>query len=279
MPFNKVLNQDFYIKDDQIVLSDEYKNTNLTKFKKITGTRLSSILNLSDYNSPVKMWAQMVNIYTEPMDPMYSQAGNIIEPKIHKWVCEKTNINFKQHNPAQCKWDVFSDVKIFGGIPDGEPVDESGNLLYPEMPILEIKTTSIDSFKFKKENGLFILQKDENNHPIVKNQGEKKAKWFDINKNIIIPDEYKFQLGLYCYLRDTTKGLFAIAFLETNDYINPESTNINEREIYLVDFNIDLNIFKKYISQAEEWYNNYILKGISPKMSKEDLEWLKTQIG
>lgn len=278
MPFIKKNNIDFKLENNKIVLSDNFLKENLSKFKKITGTRLSSILNHSSYNSPVKMWAQMVNIYTEPMDPMYSEAGNIIEPKIHKWVCSKTGINFKQHNPFECKWDVFKENKIFGGIPDGEPVDDNGNFLYPEKPILEIKTTSIDSFKFKKENGLFTLLKDANNHPIVKVKGEKKQKWFDANSNIIIPDEYKYQLGLYCFLRNTESGIFAIAFLETIDYINPSSTKIEEREIYLVDFSIDLKLFAKEIEKAEKWYNDHILKGISPELSKEDLEWFNTQI-
>ncbi len=278
MPFNKVFNKDFKIENNRIVLSKEYLDLNLSKFKKITGTRLSAILNKSDYNSPVKMWAQMVNIYTEQMDEMYAKAGNIIEPKIHKWVCEKTGINFKQHNPLECKWDVFSENKIFGGIPDGEPIDQNGNFLYPSSPILEIKTSSIDAFKFKRENGLFVLQKDENNFPIVKSKGEKKAKWFDAKNNIVIPEEYKYQLGLYCYLRNVDKGLFAIAFLTTEDYIYPQQTNINEREIYLVDFNIDLAIFKKEIDKAEKWYNKFIINGISPELTKEDLEWFNSQI-
>lgn len=278
MPIIKKINDDFKLENNRIILSQNYLTNNVSKFKKITGTRLSAILNKSSYNSPVKMWAQMVNIYSEPMDPMYAEAGNIIEPKIHQWVCQKTGINFKQHNPFECKWDVFSDNKIFGGIPDGEPIDENGNYLYPSHPILEIKTSSIDSFKFKKENGLFVLLKDSNNHPIVKNKGEKKQKWFTNDGNIVIPDEYKYQLGLYCFLRNTTKGIFAVAFLETDDYIKPQFTNINNREIYLVDFKINIDIFKKEIKEAEKWYEEHILKGISPELTKEDFEWFNAQI-
>lgn len=278
MPFNKKYNYDFFIKDDHLVLSDEYLKNNLGKFKKITGTRLSSVLNKNEYISPVKVWSMMVNIYNEPMDKMYADAGNIIEPKIHQWVCNHLNLNFKQYNPISCQWDVFKNNQIFGGIPDGEPIDDNGNFLYPNQPILEIKTTSIDAFKFKKINGLLILEKDINNHPVVKSKGEKRKKWFDSNNNIIIPQEYLYQLGLYCYLRNTSKGIFAICFLETDDYINPELTDIKNREIYLVDIDIDLNSFKNEIDNAEKWYHEYIEKGISPKLSKNDLDWLKTQI-
>ncbi len=157
-------------------------------------------------------------------------------------------------------------------------LNSNGNLLYPSQPILEIKTSSIDAFKFKKEDGLFKLVKDENNHPVVKAPGDKKKKWFDASGNMVIPDEYKYQLGLYCYLRNTEKGMFAVCFLETDDYIDPSKTDVNEREIYLVDFKIDLNEFKKVISTAEKWYLDFIKTGISPKLSKEDLEWFNEQI-
>ncbi len=78
--------------------------------------------------------------------------------------------------PAQVKWDVFQENKIFGGIPDGEPVDDKGNFLYPKFPMLEIKTTSIDSFVYKKNKNDFILQKDANGNPVVKKIGEKRKK-------------------------------------------------------------------------------------------------------
>ncbi len=278
MPFSKKNNEDFCIENNRIVLSENYLQKNSFSFKKITGTRLSSILCQSDYSSPVKTWAQMVNIYYETLDPMYADAGNIIEPKIRDYVSQSTNIKYISHDPAACKWDVFKENPIFGGIPDGEPVDKDNHLCYPDLPILEIKTSSIDAFKFKKEHGLFVLVKDENNHPVVKSVGEKKKKWFNTNHEIIIPSEYQYQLGLYCYLRNAPKGLFAVCFLETNDYINPASTDITQREIYLVDFTIDLNEFKNVIAQAEQWYNEYIKKGISPELTKEDLEWINEQL-
>lgn len=278
MPFNKKINQDFYLKNNRIVLSPEYLKNNISRFKKITGTRLASVISKNKYTSPVKIWTLMVNIYSEAIDPMYGIIGNLIEPKIHKWVCEKTNINFKQYNPFEIKWDVFKDNKIFGGIPDGEPIDTNGNLLYPSKPMLEIKTTSIDSFKFKKEGNLFVLQKDANNHPIIKKIGEKQEKWFDLNNDIIIPDEYKYQLGLYCYLRNISNGLFAICFLETKDYIEPKEVNINDRRIELVEFKVDLEEFKNIIEYATDWYKDFIENGSSPELSAEDLKWFNDEI-
>ncbi len=277
MGFTKKINQDFFLKDDRIYLSEQYLKNNIKKFKKITGSRFAAILGQSDFVSPVKAWAIMVNIYFEPMEELFANAGNIIEPKIKDWVCQQTKINYIQYNPLEVGFDIFKDNKIFGGIPDGEPIDKYGNLLYPEAPMLEIKTSSIDSFVFKKNKNLFELVKDDNGAPKVKNKGEKRQKWFSSNNEIIIPKEYKFQLGLYCYLRNISKGIFAICFLETNDYLYPEKCLIEKREKVLVDFNIDLNEFKKFIDYANEWYQSFITKGMSPKLSSDDLAWFNSE--
>jgi len=278
MPLIKNIDNFFELINDQIVLSPAYIAKNKWKFKKITGTRLSAVLGENIFSSPVKMWAMMVGIYSESIDPIYCKIGNEIEPKIFDYVAEKTNIKYKQYIPQKIKWDVFQENKIFGGIPDGEPFNELGQLSYPKYPMLEIKTTSIDSFKFKKEGNLFILQKDELGHPLIKEKNGKKNKWFDSTGNIIIPVDYSYQLGLYCYLRNITKGLFAICFLEHIDYINPENININERDVRLIDFSLNRDEFNKKIIVATNWYNDFIQKGISPIMSKNELFWFKEEL-
>lgn len=277
MGFTKKFNQDFFLKDNRIVLSENYLKNNVNKFKKITGSRFASILGQSEFVSPAKVWAMMVNIYFEPMEELFANAGNVIEPKIKDWVCQQTKINYIQYNPSKVGFDIFKDNKIFGGIPDGEPVDEQGKLLYPQAPILEIKTSSIDSFVFRKNKNLFELVKDENGAPKVKNKGEKRQKWFSSTNEIIIPKEYKFQLGLYCYLRNVSKGIFAICFLETNDYLHPEKCSIDEREKILVDFDVNLKEFRKSIDYANDWYETFIKKGISPKLSDADLAWFNSE--
>ncbi|MGL4950636.1 MAG: MPN551 family DNA-binding protein [Mycoplasma sp.] len=277
MPFTKTKDIDFKIVNNRIILSPEFLEQNKSKFKKITGSRFASVINKSSYNSPVKAWAMMVGIYTEPMDQTLAKVGNTIEPKIHKYVCEKLGINFKQYNPFEIKWDAFPENKIFGGIPDGEPVDSNGKLLYPSQPMLEIKTTSIDAFVYKFNKNLCTLQKDVLGAPIVKAKGEKKAKWFNANGDIVISNEYKYQLGLYCYLRNIELGLFAICFLETEDYTNPENCDVFKREIKLVDYKIDLKEFSTIIEYAENWYHKYIEKGISPEMSEKDMEWFNNE--
>lgn len=274
MPFTKIKNIDFKIQNNKIVLTDEYKATHSKKFKKITGSRFCNVLGLNPLSSSFKTWCQMVDIYYEPMDEIMANAGNIIEPKLRTWIEENSNYKFTFYDPKKCGFDVFKDNPIFGGIPDGEPLI-NGKIDYKDAPILEIKTTSIDSFLYKKIDYVFKLQYDDNNKPIIKLKNGKYEKWFDESKKIIIPTEYLFQLGLYCYLRNTNKGLFVICFLEYDDYFDPCKCDVNKRKIEVVEYEVDLQAFSTWINKAEQWYNNHILTGISPEMNNEDLEFVK----
>lgn len=274
MPFIKK-EKNFKIENNKIILSDSYINSNKSKFKKITGSRLASIIGENQYCSEVKVWAMMVNIYSELMDPIYANAGNIIEPKIKDYVEEVLKIKYLSYDPKKIGFDIFKDNKIFGGIPDGEPLNKNNELDYPNKPMLEIKTTSIDAFEFTKKDGSLWIKRDENNLPIIKSKGTKKEKWFDKNGEIVIPSEYKFQLGLYCYLRNIKSGVFAIAFLEYEDYIMPENFNPSEREIKIVNFELNNEEFKKVINYCEWWFKNYVEKGISPNLNSNDITWLK----
>ncbi|GAA5414579.1 MPN551 family DNA-binding protein [Ureaplasma ceti] len=277
MPFIKKYGEDFIFEDNQIKLTPKYLAANQKKFKKITGSRMASVLGLNNFSSPVKTWAMMVGIYTEPMDQMIANAGNIIEPKIKDYVEQKTGIKYLQYNPMAVKFDVFKEDPVFGGIPDGEPLNAQGDIDYTTSPMLEIKTSAIDSFVYKKEKNLFVLQKDELGHPIVKSEGTKRQKWFNSNNDVLVPNEYKFQLGLYCYLRHINHGIFAICFLKRDDYIDPNSCNVFEREIQLVDFTLSLDKFKYWVDSARLWYDNYIKMGVSPELSLEDREWFESE--
>lgn len=274
MPFKAKIKEDFIIENNIIKLTDKYLKNNKQKFKKITGSRLASILNKNKYVSPVKIWCMMTNLYFEEMDPILSNVGQVIEPKIKQHVENITKINYLSYDPFKVKWDIFSDNDIFGGIPDGEP-SVNGKVDYSKNePMLEIKTTSIDSFVYKTVDGVLKLQLDNKNVPLVKKVNGKKESWYE-NGVINIPIEYKLQLCLYLYLRNVTKGMFAIAFLEKEDYANPQEFNPENRHIELVEINLTLEKFDKVIEASKNWYNKYIKNGESPPLSVEDIKWLK----
>ena len=284
MPFIKQLNKDFFIKNNHIELSTEYIKDPKFSVKKITGTTFGSVLGLNKYKTPLKTWAIMVGIYKETMDETLAKTGTIIEPKIREYAQEKLNLKFKVYNPREIKYDVFKDDKVYGGIPDGEPVDEFGNISYSDdKPMLEVKTSSCDSLVYKQtEENQLRMVKDENGFPIVKVPGGKKAEWFDADNKFIIPLEYKYQLGLYLYLRKVKKGVFAVGFLQREDYKNMEDFDPNKREIHLVNFSIkDPSQLEKAIEYGREWYKKYVKSEpcISPKISsKEDIDWLKKEL-
>nr|QIQ09900.1 hypothetical protein PlMoll_0630 [uncultured Mycoplasmataceae bacterium] len=278
MPFIKNINNDFSIKDNRIVLSKNYFDNYHNRFAKITGTRFSCILGQNKFSSPFKTWAIMTKIYKEEMDPTLSKVGCAIEPKVREYVEKELGCKYLSYDPIQIRFDVFHENKIFGGIPDGEPV-VNGHIDYSKFPMLEIKTTSIDSFVYKKENGSFLMKKDENGYPLIKLPGEKRNSWYCDN-DIVISEEYKYQLGLYLYLRNIDKGIFAVTFLTGEDYVHPENYVANEHEIALVNFSInDLDHFKQKVEYAKQWYIDHIQTGISPKMTAEDKKWLKEELG
>jgi hypothetical protein len=132
----------------------------------------------------------------------------------------------------------MSDLKV---------IDYSNN-----KPMLEIKTSSIDSFVYKKERNELKMQKDATGLPLIKTKDTKKASWFNSEQRICIPTEYCLQLALYLYLRNITHGVFAIGFLEAEDYLHPELFQTTNREIRIVDFNIKREQVTPLIEYAEK---------------------------
>lgn len=280
MPFTKQFNKDFYIKNNRIYLSDEYVNKNKKYFKKITGSRFASILNLNQYTSPVQAWCTIVNIYKDEMDPTLARVGTTIEPKIRDYVTKVTNIKFKVYNPSEVNWNVFDD-SIFGGIPDGEPIDNNGNFVYEQgFPMLEIKTSSEDKLSYEKINGFLRIKKDANNWPIVKEIGKKKESWF-VNKQFKVSTEYCLQLLLYMYLRNVKKGMFAVAFLKPEDYVYPEKFDPQKHEIHFAELNInDFNSLESTIAYARDWYKLYVIDNhYSMPLEERDKKWLSEELG
>ena len=280
MPFTKQINKDFYIKNNRIYLSDEYDNKNKKYFKKITGSRFASILNLNQYTSPVQAWCTIVNIYKDEMDSTLAIVGSTIEPKIRDYVTKITNIKFKVYNPIEVKWNVFDDP-VFGGIPDGEPIDNNGNFAYDQgLPMLEIKTSSEDKLSYEKINGSFRIKKDANNFPIIKEIGKKKESWF-VNQQFKVSTEYCLQLLLYMYLRNVKNGIFAVAFLKPEDYVYPEKFDADKHEIHFAELNInDFNNLESTIAYARDWYKLYVIDNhYSMKLEERDKKWLSEELG
>ena len=58
--------------------------------------------------------------------------------ELERKLFQENNIKFKTYIPSQINWNVFDD-DVFGGIPDGEPVNDNGEFSYDDgLPMLEI---------------------------------------------------------------------------------------------------------------------------------------------
>ena len=221
--------------------------------KKITGSRIASILGLNDYSTPFKAACEIAKLYKGDEPTKYTEAGEIVEPKIRNYVrinAEKLfkNSYFKTvpgiEDPIpkeKCYFEHFPNNEPFGGMVDGY-VLENGK----KAAILEIKSS------------------------------KSRTTWFDENGNEIVPPTYVFQASLYAKLANLSKIVFAIGFLEDRDYDNPYDwvPNENNTVVRIVD-PIDMTV---PMQEAVEWYNKYILGGITPQWTNEDLELVEKLI-
>lgn len=293
MKFKKFEHQeDFFYKDKQIFLTESGLNK-VKKRKKITGSRLAAVLGKNSFTSPFKVWCDILGFYEMEMEDFFIKAGISIEPKLLKFFSKKLNKDFVSYDAREIYYDAFREVEIFGGIPDGEEYKDG-----KVTSILEIKTTQIDKYQWKIHNNEYILDKKDGKPQII-SYGGGLSKWFK-KKQFLIPEEYKYQLALYLYLRNIDTGYFGVAFLNQDDYFapenfDPETTNQTYADL-MVDENLPENLkplfsqgrviviekmiinlqeFQKIVDYAKDWYEKHIIKGISPELTDEDLEWFR----
>lgn len=270
MAFVKKFRTDFFIENNHIKLSKDYLNRTSHKFKKITGTRLASVLGMDAYRSPLKIWTVITNLYEEFIEPTFAEVGKIIESKILTYAREKLQHDYHSYDPVEHGWDLFKSNKYFGGIPDAEAEN---------APMLEIKTASLDDFCYRYDEHVkaFLLRKDSNGVPLVKDANGKYRKWH-ANGKIVVPKNYKVQLALYLYLRQQIEGMFVICFLKKEDYAFPHECDVSRREVIFEKMRLNLKIFDRYINDAKQWYEKYVLNGISPPMTDQDVKWFFDEI-
>jgi hypothetical protein len=111
----------------------------------------------------------MTNLFKDVFDPTLAKVGNAVEPIVRDYLTKILNQKYLVYDPSKINWDVFKENTIFGGVPDGEPINSSGAVDYTNAsPMIEIKTTSIDSFVYVSKNSQLQMQKDNNGYPIIK---------------------------------------------------------------------------------------------------------------
>lgn len=216
--------------------------------KKITATRLATILGLNPWSTPFEIWCEITKTYQKPFeDTIYTLAGKAIEPKQIDYM-RKAYVMDNLITPTDRygedyfnkTWgDFFGDTPIFGGMWDSLLEDEDKK---PEA-VLEFKTT------------------------------KRSEDWA-----VDIPEYYALQAALYAYLLGVDDVIMVASFLAEKDYKAPEKFKPSAKNTITVEFKVSERYpdFAAKVEQATAWWNAHVVTGVSPDFDeKKDAEILK----
>lgn len=204
--------------------------------KKITGTRLASILGLNPWSTPFEVWCAIMRVYEKPFEEtIYTAAGKVIEPKQAEYAAQHyfwriikspTDI-FGENYFKKTRGDFYHDRTALGGMWDYLFVDKDGN----PTGVLEMKTT-------------------------------KRAE--DWEKDI--PEYYALQAALYAYLLGVDDVFMVASFLEQNDYKDPSKFVCTTDNTIVRPFRVSERYpdFERVIQTAKRWWKKHVEGGISP---------------
>ena len=232
----------------------------IKKNKKITGTHFPTVLNTNPYTTPFEVWCRCTRTYEKPFEGnKYTNAGQIIEPKVFDFLRNSMGFGNRLITPEDVygkdhfkkTWgDFYPNESIYGGMWDALIKDEHGNIEY----VVEIKTVQVDG-----------------------RSGSLEQRW----EGGEAPHYQALQASLYAYLLGVDKVLMVAVALEDKkgDYEHPEQVvpSFGNGNVYIDEFTVSERYpnFDLYIAQATDWWNRYVLTGISPVYDeKKDAEIL-----
>ena len=233
----------------------------IKKNKKITGTHFPTVLGVNPFSSPFEAWCRCTRTYETPFEGnKYTNAGQIIEPKVFDFLRDSMGFGDKLITPEDVygkdhfkkTWgDFYPNTEIFGGMWDALVIDDNRKVEY----VVEIKTVQVDG-----------------------RSGSLEERWKDGEA----PHYQALQASLYAYLLGADKVLMVAVALKDSegDYEHPEKVvpAYANSNVYIDEFKISERYpnFDMYIAQAKEWWNMYVLTGISPEYDeKKDADILK----
>lgn len=230
-------------KGNQIVLEKPCANP-----KKLTMTRLGSILGINAWSSDFEVWCEMNRVWSDTFTENEStKAGNVIEPIVREYlktkVYESDNIVSPEeyygnlYDKLMIKKDFFQDNKIFGGMWDTARVKQGDKDVFLE--ILEQKTT------------------------------KRSEDWVDG-----VPLYYLVQGLGYAHMLGVNYLSMVVTVLDDKHLRHPERFKPNAKNTAQYDFIVDETKItlpsgeKVTIAEcfdiAEQWYQKHVVKGVSP---------------
>ena len=233
----------------------------IKKNKKITGTHFPTILGVNPFSTPFEVWCRCTRTYEKPFEGnKYTNAGQVIEPKVFDFLRNSMGFGKNVLIPEEAfgkdyfkkTWgDFYKNHLFLGGMWDALITDDNGKVEY----VVEIKTVQVDG-----------------------RSGTLDERWKDGKA----PDYQALQASLYAYLLGVDKVIMVAVALKDSegDYEHPEQVvpSFAKGNVYIDEFKISERYpnFDLYIEKATDWWNRYVLTGISPEYDeKKDAEILK----
>lgn len=222
--------------------SKQIKITPPKRPKKLTGTRFAAILGLNKWSTPFEAWCEITRTYEKPFeDTIYTIAGKTIEPKQIEYMKKAYGMNniatptdlYGADYFNKTFGDFFPSNKVFGGMWDSIRQADG-----KPVAVLEFKTT-------------------------------KRAEDWEED----IPEYYALQAALYAYLLGVDKVIMVCSFLEEKDYNAPETFVPSPRNTLVHPFSLSMRyptFEEDFIKPALEWWNTYVIGGISPEYDEKD---------
>lgn len=219
------------------------------RLKKITGTRVASILGMNPHSSPFKVACELAGLYPGDKANKYIDAGNILEPVLRSYLSKDCDamlraplrvpdgktIDVEEPVPKEtCGYDHFHNEPVFGGMVDGY-IRENGT----RAAILEIKTSN------------------------------DRGKWLDEDGGCTnVPMNYMLQASLYAQLSRLDRIVFLVGFLEEPDYDRPgQWVPTPENTCIVIKDRLDMT---GYMEQCAAWYKELQSTQCTPEWSDSE---------
>ena len=217
----------FEVKDGCILTDRSITN-------KVTGTSMAGILGCAPWSTPFQVACALLGVCRADISGKPSvRVGQELEPVVIRYLSETYSDKglflsaeniFEKRVGDHDEWESDFQDEVFGGHVDGAVMQDD------EEYILEIKTSiNADS-------------------------------WVDG-----VPEYYYWQVALYNeFLTQKDKAYVGLGLVNSNTYRDSTSWVPNERNVMLFEMPIDREDVRAKIEYVREWYNTYIVNGITP---------------
>jgi hypothetical protein len=242
--------------DTSFITKIDHKNRvvhfDQNNFKKITGSRIPSVLDKEGFGTPFAAACEMSRISGGFDGNIRTRTGDILEPVIRSYLRANAKELLGKHFDLKeddvigveepvgktiCRHDHFPDGGKFGGMVDGYILVNG-----ERAAVLEIKTTGSEN-KWIDENG-------------TRNK---------------IPVNYDLQASLYAELSGLKKIVFVAGFVRDCDYEAPHAWKPCNDNCAIIVSEKASDIYED-MSAAEDWYNTYLMNGVTPQWDENNAD-------